>query len=478
MKNDLRDWLEKVDRMGDLKRIEGADWNEEIGCISALNSNKKGPVLLFDKVGGYPSGYRVATSVNVRPSVIALTVNLPTSYSESELSSAMVDKVGAAEREAADFPPREVETGPVMENVHSGDEVDLFEFPAPKWHELDGGRYIGTGCAVVTMDPDTQEINLGTYRVMIHDGKTLGMYAAAERHGKRHIEKYHERGQPCPIAISMGHHPLILRTAGLWLPSGSEYGFIGAMKGEPVEIITEGVTGLPIPADSEIVVAGWCHPDKRKDEGPFGEWTGYYGSWSRPEPIIEVERVYHRNDPIILGAPPHRPKWSDNIHFSRMLCGAVLHNDLTNMGIPNVRAVSISDMAHFEIIAVSIKQSYHGHAKQVGLAVVQHRMCAAGGAGRYVIVVDEDVDPNNMDDVLWAMATRADPERDIEIIHRAPTDRIDPLVGMRTDILLNSRAIIDACRPYEWINEFPIPVTMSSELVERVRQRWGDLLGF
>ncbi|MFH1002975.1 MAG: hypothetical protein V1780_02400 [Chloroflexota bacterium] len=179
-----------------------------------------------------------------------------------------------------------------------------------------------------------------------------------------------------------------------------------------------------------------------------------------------------------MGAPPHRPKWSDNVYVSRLIGAAQLHNDLTRMGIPDVKAVAISQAAHFEMFIVSIKQRYHGHAKQAGLAIAQHRMTAHGGAGRYIIVVDEDVDPNDMDDVIWAMSTRADPEKDIEIIHRAPTDRLDPLVGTRTDVLLNTRAIIDATRPFEWIKEFPKPVTMGDDLVARVRQKWGSLLGF
>ncbi|MFH1002974.1 MAG: UbiD family decarboxylase [Chloroflexota bacterium] len=270
MADDLRTWLDKVDAMGDLKRLDGADWDEEIGCISALNSNRRGPVLLFDNIKGYPHGFRVATSVNVRPSTIALTLNLPTDLSERELSFALVDKLKEAEANSAKFPPKVVKQGPILENVKSGNDVDLFTFPTPKWHELDGGRYIGTGCALVTRDPDTGEINIGTYRIMIHDKKTLGLHVEPERHARRHLEKYHERGLPCPVALSFGHHPLILRMAALQVPAGTEYGFAGAISGEPVAVITEAETGLPIPAQSEIVAAGWCPPGKMRDEVPFG----------------------------------------------------------------------------------------------------------------------------------------------------------------------------------------------------------------
>lgn len=471
-RNDLRSWIDQVDKIGRLKTIKGADWNLEIGCLTSLNVMRKGPVLLFDEIPGYPPGYRVVTCSSMEAATLASTLGLPTDYSDKSLLAVLGDKFLEWEKNIGAFPPKVVKAGPILENVHSSEDVDVLEFPAPKYHEEDGGRYIGTGCVVVTSDPDTGEVNLGTYRVMVHDSRTVAVYMEPDRHGRSHIAKYHRKGKPCPIAISLGHHPTIFRVAGIAVRAGGEYGLSGAMMGKPVEVIIEKVTGLPIPAQSEIVLAGWCPPDKTRPEGPFGEWTGYYGSSVRPAPIIEVERVYHRNNPILLGSPPDRPARSQGNYASRMFNSALLHRYLVGIGIPGLVGVCLSDAAHRQIIVASIKQQYYGHSKQVGLAISQSRI--GTNVGRYVIVVDEDVDYTDINDVLWAVGTRADPEKAIDIIRRAPSSPLDPLIGTRTEILLNSRAIIDACIPFEWRDKFPKAIQLSDELVEKTTKKFRD----
>ncbi len=472
--NDLRDWLEAVDRMGELKTIQGADWDVEIGCISELNRDRKeGPALLFDDIRGYPRGFRVLTGSITIPSRVALTLNLPPSYSVAELLEALQEKLpewGAAREK---FPPEVVETGPILENIHSGEDIDLFQFPVPKWNEHDGGRYIGTGAAVITQDPETGEVNLGTYRIMVHDKKTTGLCVIPGQHGRFHYEKYHARGEPCPVAVSLGHHPLIFGVACRELPPGSEYQYIGAIREKPIKVITEEITGLPIPADSEIVIAGWCPPNKTRDEAPFGEFTGYYGSGA-PRPIIEVERIYHRNDPIILGSPPGRI--SDSGYYTVLMGSAILYNEFRKSGIPGIKRVWLHEVCKQMLITVSLKQMYPGHVKEAALFVSQSRIGA--NLGRYVIVVDEDIDPTNIQDVLWALCTRSDPEKDIDIIRRARGNPLDPIIRKPVKAFFNSRAIIDACKPYEWIDEFPQEVKSSPELVAKVKAKWGSLLGF
>lgn len=469
---DLRQWLNEVEQIGELKKVERADWDGEIGCIAALNVKRKdGPALLFDRIEGYPSGYRLLTSSTLTPSRIALTLNLPKRYSDLELAGILQRKLREWDRNITSFPPELVETGPVMENVHWGDDVDLLEFPAPKWHELDGGRYIGTGDAVITRDPDTGEVNLGAYRVQVHDRKNAGLFVVPGHHGRVHYEKYHSKGKPCPIAVSLGHHPLVFRVACIEIPPGAEYGYIGAVAESPVKVIKEEVTGLPIPADSEVVIVGWCPPGKKMPEGPFGEWTGYYASKELPAPVIEVERVYHRNSPVILGSQNDHPP-SDGTYFMALILSATLQNEMTNSGIPDVKGVWYSSVAGRMLIIVSIKQRYAGHAKQAALFATQSRVAHSG---RYVIVVDDDIDPTKIEDVLWAMCTRSDPEKDIDIIRRAWSSPIDPMIRKPAKAYFNSRAIIDACKPYEWMDEFPQDIRISTELVDRVKKKWKDL---
>jgi len=461
---DLRDWLKTLDSRGALRVIKGLHWDMEITVASAAATGERKLVLepqafLFDDIVDYPSGYRLLTSLVPTTPLSAFCMGLPETDSPQELTRAIRQKLPVWEDSLSKFDPQVVTTGPIMENVDSGKDINLTKFPAPKWHELDGGRYIGTGDAVITRDPDTGEINLGTYRIMIHDNKTVGLYISPGHHGRLHYEKYHARGEACPVAISLGHHPLIGGMACTPLPFGREYNLMGAISGEPVAVIKEEVTGLPIPAASEIVIAGWCPPDKTRIEGPYGEWTGYYVQVG-PSPFVEVERVYYRNNPIITAGGG----------VLRGFHVAILHDHMERCGVPDVRGIWISDFAGQQWIVVSIKQRYGGHAHQAALVASQSTGIGAYH-GRYVIVVDEDIDPTNMRDVLWAMCTRSDPAKDIDILRRVWSTTLDPTIRRPAKEFSNSVAIIDACRPYEWIDEFPKVIQHSPELVERVRQK-------
>ncbi len=471
--DDLRDWLEKADKMGQLKKVDGADWDLEIGCLTYLNHKKVKdcPPLLFDNIKSYPTGYRVLTCSTSNPKTVSLTFDLPITNSPLELTTTLRKKMPQWEANVEKFSPKTISKAPLLENIHSGKDIDLFEFPVPKWNELDGGRYIGTGDVVVTRDPDTGEVNLGTYRIMVHDRQTTALYISPGKHGRLNYEKYHARGERCPVAVSFGNHPLIFRIAGFPVKK-NEYKYIGAIREEPVNVITEEITGLPVPADSELVIAGWCPPGKTKEEGPFGEAPGYYASKVRGAPVIEVERIYHRDNPIIVGSPPAIPP-SDCTYCIHIMQSSLAHNDLEKFGVPEIRGVWQHHTAGARFTVVSVKQMYGGHAKQA--AVVALQSPAVAYLGRYVVVVDEDIDPTDINQVIWAIATRSDPKESIDIIRRTWSSALDPRIPKPATAYLDSRAIIDACKPFEWIDEFPAAVEHNPELVERVSNKWKDL---
>jgi UbiD family decarboxylase len=463
---DLRVWLKKLEEMGSVKTVKGMHWDLEVGVATrARTPHGRGRMVesdrafLFDDIVGYPSGYRILTNTGATPRLSAMTLFMPPTDSAKELTQALRKKLLVWEATQADFEPKTVSSGPILENVDRGRDVDLLKFPIPKWHPLDAGRFIGPGDAVITRDPDTGEINIGTYRCQIHDARTTGLWISPGHHGRLHREKYHARGQACPVAISIGHHPIVFTIASTHVPFGAEYNLIGAISGEPVKVIKEEVTGLPIPAQSEIVIVGWCPPDKKRLEGPFGEGgAGDYYHPAEQQFIVEVERIYYRNSPIIHGG----------VSGIVGLGGASLLNHLERCGVPDVKAVWISEGG--KLVVVSIKQRYGGHARQAALVASQ---APAGGVyhGRYVIVVDDDIDPSNVKDVLWAMCTRSNPEVDIDIIRRAWSTPLDVTIHKPTRDFTNSRAIIDACKPFEWIDEFPKVITWDQELVERVKKK-------
>ena len=209
----------------------------------------------------------------------------------------------------------QVPTGLVMENVYRGDDIDLTKIPAPKWHEHDGGYYIGTGDMVIMRHPDTGWINYGAYRVQVHDKKLASVMCSKGKHGNLILNRYKELGQKCPIAVVCGMHPALFMVAGLEIPYGkNEYDAAGGLLGEPVETIPGPVTGLPIPANAEIAFEGYVSLDDLIDEGPLGEWTGYYAGGHKKEPAIRVESFMHRDNPVLLGAMPGIPPDDDSFY--------------------------------------------------------------------------------------------------------------------------------------------------------------------
>jgi 4-hydroxy-3-polyprenylbenzoate decarboxylase len=468
---DLREWLVRAEDLGELRVFRQAHWDLEIGVITEVVMNRRGPALLFDEIPGYPPGYRVAANTLGGPRRLALTLGLPPNRDLRELLVLWQEK----SRTLQPVPATVVRDGPVMEHVARGNEVDLLKFPSPRWHEHDGGRYIGTGSVDITRDPEEGWVNLGCYRVMVHDRNHLGFYISPGKQGRIHREKWFARGERMPVAMSFGHDPLVFLAGGMEIPWGmSEYDWIGGVKGAPVEVIEGPVTGLPIPAHAEIAVEGFVDPAERRPEGPFGEWTGYYASATREEPVLEVVAVYHRDAPILLGSPPTKPP-SELAYYRSFLRAAAIEEELARAGVPDVRGVWCHEVGGSRLLTVvAITQRYPGHAKQTAIVASQ---CHAGAyLGRFVIVVDEDIDVMNLEEVMWAVCTRCDPERDIDIIRRCWSGPLDPIIppGQKG---FNSRAIIDATRPYEWRDQFPRVATSSPEHRAAVVAKWRDMLG-
>jgi len=469
---DLREWLQRVQEFGELKVIEGAHWNLEMGTISEIICQEKSPVpaILFDRIVDYPPGYRVLFGQNASFKRMALNLGLPVDLTSMALVTALRRKLA----EMKPIPPRFVSSGPVCENVLTGDRVDLLKFPVPFMHELDGGRYIGTACLVITRDPDEGWVNFGTYRGMVHDKNSMALYISPGKHGRMQRDKYFARNEPCPVVICVGQDPLLFMSAGNESDYGlSEYDFSGGLKGEPIEVFEGRETGLPIPAQAEIVIEGFMEPGDVKAEGPFGEWTGYYASSTRPEPVVRVKTIYHRNDPILCCARPGRPP-SDYSIAKCLVKSALIWDQVERAGIPNVRGVWCHEAGGGRLLnIISIEQAYPGHARQA--ALVASQVHAGAYLGRYVIVVDEDIDPADTFDVLWAISTRSDPETSIDILRRCWSGPLDPIFpkGKKG---FNSRAIIDACRPYEWRQDFPPVAESSPEVRSQVLEKWRKVI--
>jgi 4-hydroxy-3-polyprenylbenzoate decarboxylase len=458
--------------MGELRTVTGADRDHDIGDIAEMLIHTLGaPSVVFDEIPGFEAGQRILVNGNATRSRLALTLGLPTDIERRPLMDEFL-RLTESTRAVA---PEVAETAPVFENVRRGDEVDLNWFPTPLWHPEDGGRYIGTGCAIVTRDPDDGWLNLGCYRVMIHDDKNVGVYISPGKHGRQMRDKYFDRKEPCPVAVICGMDPLIFAASTIEVPFGvSEYEWAGAIRGEPYKVVNLPITGLPVPVSSEIVLEGYIHWDKMRPEGPFGEWTGYYGKLQPAEPVLEVEGLYHRNDPIMLGVPPNKPPAYDPYLYREYLRAAILLRELKGTGIPGIvdlNCFAVGGTRLFNV--VSIEQRYAGHARQTLHALASCN--ASSYMGRIVAVVDEDVDVTDLEDVLWAILTRMDPANDCDIRTRMTSGPLDPAIHP-DDKRYNSRLLIDACKPFEWKDRFATPLGPDAETKARTRKKWGYLL--
>lgn len=236
-------------------------------------------------------------------------------------------------------------------------------------------------------------------------------------------------------------------------------------------------TDLPIPATAEIVLEGELLPPGTDDrlEGPFGEYTGHYASGARDEPAFRVKSILHRDDPIILGHPPQVGKYKlEDKLFSN---AAVLWNAL-DQRVQGVKGVWYFHESNGpSMIAISLKQMYPGHAKTAGMFAAGYLTEAE--PCRWIIVVDDDIDPSNTADVLWAMGQRTDPETSIQIVTGLCANPLSPVLSpdmRRHKNYLHSRAIVLACKPFDWIDEFPASIKSSPEVMEKTKAKWGKFL--
>jgi UbiD family decarboxylase len=468
--NDMRDFIARVDEAGDLRRLSGAQTQFEIGAITEVAAGRpNGPALLFDDIPGYAKGFRVFSNAATTPGRAAIALGLDPKAAPLDILKGWM----ARRRALTPIKPVTVQTGPVLENSVSGDGVNVELFPAPVWHRKDGGPYIGSGALVIMRDPDTGWINASIYRVQVH-GKTrvTVQFDHNGRHGAVIAKKYWDQGRSCPVAVVVGQDPALFIAGFEYLPAGaSEYDFAGAIKGRPIELIDGPKTGLPVPAQAEIVLEGELLPigDVSLPEGPFGEFTGYYAADKRPGPVMEVQAIHYRNDPILFGSPPMKPP---RFHFGLPFRAAGIWDNLETVGVTDV--VGVWQHVSQLMTVVAIKQRYAGHAKRAGLiAAAQSYM------GRMVVVVDDDIDPSNLADVMWAVTTRCEPSESVDIVREAWSSSLDPripLAARTAGATSNSKMIIDACRPLSWQNEFPIASALSLDEVTEVERRWGRAL--
>ncbi len=467
MYKDLREFIGLVENLGALRRIEGADPRFEIGGITEVAAGMPDcPALLFDDIKGFSRGFRIFTNVTTNVQRAALALGLDPSLRPLDTLKAWMEK----RKDLRPLPAVAVKQAAWSENTAGGGAIDVGRFPAPIWHRHDGGPFIGSGSLVIMRDPDSGWINSSIYRIQVH-GKTkvTVQFDHGGRHGAIMARKYWDRGESCPVAVVHGEDPALFIAGFEYLPDGrSEYEFAGAIKGAPIELCEAPQTGLPVPAHAEIIFEGRLLPPSQETlpEGPFGEFTGYYAADARPGPVMEVTAIHHRDDPILLGSPPMKPP---RFHFGLPFRAATIWSNLEAGGVTDV----VGAWQHVSqlMTVVALKQRYDGHAKRAAMVAAAHSYMA-----RLVVVVDEDVDPSNLADVMWAVTTRCEPAEGIDIIRNAWSSALDPRIAPKdkaNGVTSHSKAIINACRPFSWIDRFPTPSALTADETRTIEDKWG-----
>lgn len=485
--NDLRSWMRLLEEEDHLARVtEKVHWDKELSGVVRRTYDTLGdasPAMLFENIDGYPA-----------PGPNKLFIGQFRSYSRICMMLGL-DPVVSTRRDIVNVlrgrfqdrvAPEMVENAPVHENVETGDAINVLKFPVPHFNHRDGGRYIGTMHMTITKDRDTGWVNCGLYRIMVHNERELGIYFAP---GRQHIGlqqlKYLEHDEPMPVAIAIGLDPRLCFTAPSNVPAGvSEFEVAGALTGEPVELVQAKTVDLPVPANAEIVIEGFIDPVEKREEGPFGEYPGYYGEVPGLSPVIKVTAVTHRDDPIFQGSVEGHPVNESHV-IGAMVKSTVIWNALDHNGVPGIKDVACIPESSGGHMVISIKPTVPAHADWI--ASVVWGTSASVWSFKHLFVVDEDIDPWDLGQVAWAMAWRVKASEDIKVWENHRGSPIDPRQEPEKKGYWD-RVLIDATRPWNWeprdiwgsdgVNKgepqkFPPTSRPAQDTINLVNEKWG-----
>lgn len=482
--SDLRDFISKLEASGELKRVKApVDPRLEMTEICDRTLRREGPALLFEN----PVGFDIPVLGNLfgTPRRVALGMGaddmaalreigrLLAFLKEPDPPKGMKDAWRQLPifKQVLNMAPKVVRRAPCQEVVLEGEQVDLGRIPIQTCWPGDAGPLI-TWALVVTKGPHKERQNLGIYRQQVIGRNRVIMRWLAHRGGALDFRDWQQThpGEPFPVAVALGADPATILGAVTPVPDTlSEYAFAGLLRGSKTELVRCIGSELQVPASAEIVLEGHIYPDDMAAEGPFGDHTGYYNEVDN-FPVFTVERITHRPNPIYhstyTGRPPDEP--------------AILGVALNEVFVPILQKQfpEITDFylppegCSYRMAVVTMKKQYPGHAKRVMLGVwsfLRQFMYT-----KFVIVTDDDINARDWKDVIWAMTTRMDPQRDTVMIDNTPIDYLDfasPVSG------LGSKIGFDATSkwPGETNREWGRPITMDPEIVARVDARWGEL---
>jgi len=440
---DIHQYIEKLENAGELKRVKTqVDTNLEIAEILRRTMYANGPALLFENV----KNYDMPVLGNAFGSIKRLEIGLETS-NFTEIGQRIVDMTKMAIpsgffnkirklpelSKMSDVFPKLEKSGPVTEVVN--DSPSFENIPILKTWPKDAGKFITFGL-VATKHPETGVRNLGVYRIQILDNTHALMHWQKHKRGAHHHDVAKEKGRKIEVAIIIGGEPATVFSAVAPVPEGlDKYLFAGITREKGIQTVKCKTVDLEVPANAEIVLEGYVDPSDVRKEGPFGDHTGYYTP-QELYPTFTLTGIMRRQKPIYLTTIVGKPILED-AYIGKVIERSFL--PLIKMFQPEVVDFAMPAAGWFQGMAIiSIKKMYPGQAKKV--------MMGLWGLGQLAltkifVVVDEDINIHDMNDVIWAITTRADAARDTIIIDNTPTDTLDPASPL---VNLGSKLGIDA----------------------------------
>ena len=413
---DLRSYLTALQAIGEVQAIaHPVELDLEIGAISRRAGETGQAAPLFENIRG-KDGFRVLGApggISSKPGQwlarIAMAVGLPSTASGRDIVETF-----AAARGKLMIPPRIVQTGPCKENIHTGDQFDLGELPAPLLHEGDGGRYLNTFGIICCETPDKSWRSWSIARIMVVDGKRMAGIIAPNQHIGMVRKTWTNIGQDMPFALALGVQPILPFVGGMPLPEYvNEVDYAGAVTGEPIEVIKAETVDVLVPATAEIVVEGYVSRTETAPEGPMGEYAGYL--WEgppTPKPVYNVTAITHRDRAILPISVAGEPPEENHTAWGIPNAGEIVFL-LREAGFPVATAWSPLESAnHWFVIAVDrdwrSKTGLRSDELCRRVAEILFEKKAGMGTPKY-IVVNDDVDITNTKEVVWAFATRNHP---------------------------------------------------------------------
>ena len=468
--NDLREFIATLDKYGELQVIKKeVDWNLEAGAIMRRCNETGGPAQLFEKILDHP-GHRIfgGTLATFRRLAIAMEMDTEVTFRK------LLDEF--MKRQRSPIKPILVNTGPCKENILVGDEVDLGLFPTPLVHGGDGGRYIGTWNVGACKDPDSDWINWGTYRLMIHDRNSTGVFIIPNQHVGMIYGRYEAENKPMPYSAFIGVEPITNLIGATGIPAGiSEVDIVGGLRKEPVRLVKCETNDLLVPDTAEIVLEGEVLPHERKNEGPFGEYAGYQVSGVVSRPVFKVKAVTYRNNPLLTTSCIGTPVDDGDIVLG-MGMAADFKRALIEGGFP-VTGIYLPPETAAHVVIVATRTPYPYIANRIATCIWAQK---SGWAVPRIIVVENDVDPTNLSEVGHALATKCHPVRGTTTIERLPTSPITGFLSHEERSRgFGCGVVYDCTWPLDWKPEHVPPRSSFNdiyprEIKERVLDNWKD----